>query len=315
MKEIIYLDTNFLHSFLAQYNGGLPTNKSREESEEQKDVSESSEGHKSASRTEITGKSGEIEIPFIVKTPSAQLKTVWQPGQTTEEKAIVSQTETAKEIITTQLHDNALEDFITFLSKETTFVSNETTVVGKYKKITNDFKIIDFDYLFKIIQANKLSVFMFKESDEQYKSLENEIKHAPNSPENRDLKKQFKEQYQEYTKQKEKQLEDLKYIEDILVYLKDILPNSSFILMDGIIAPLKDEFLREKGNELSFKYGIKSNLKITLLGKVTSKFSDFQFNEEDALLQIFQILNVAFEALDLIKKGDYIISPVAIYFE
>lgn len=34
MKEIIYLDTQFLNSFLAQINDGLPTLKSREEAEE-----------------------------------------------------------------------------------------------------------------------------------------------------------------------------------------------------------------------------------------------------------------------------------------
>lgn len=43
-------------------------------------------------------------------------------------------------------------------------------------------------------------------------------------------------------------------MEDSIDYLNDILPTEAFIMVDNIIAPLKNEYLREKAKTLAFKY-------------------------------------------------------------
>lgn len=323
MKEIIYLDTNFLNSFLAQTNGGLPTTKSREESEEIKDALESSSGHKSASSIEATFKSGKFEIPLILNTPSGEVKGVWRPGTFSEEKAIASQTEAAKQIISTQMHDNSLEEFMSFLKKNESLTANDQELygnqIGKYISRKSSFKIIDFEYLQRIMQADIFSQFMFQELEKQHQQWEEQIKVFPKtSAEYKKLNSQLKKSSDNLKNMRKKTNEQFKQVEDIMKYLTDILPNSTFIIGDGFIAPLKAEFLRELGKELTFKYGNSPSLKVTLLGKITGELNTEDLpnlDGVDAVLELHQFIYFMLNSLSLTKKGDLIVSPVAIYFE
>lgn len=327
MKEIIYLDTQFLNSFLAQINDGLPTSKSREKAEEIRDTLESSEGFKSASSIEAILKSGDFEIPLLFKSPSGEIKGIWKPGLFSGEKAIASQTEAAKQIISTQMHDNALEEFIDFLHENdnelfTSEIGYQGEIIGKYINRKSTFKIIDFEYLISIMQADVFQLFLFDKLEEQINNIDQKIKNTPkdkrNTKEYQQLKTFFDQNKRKIDKEKEKIVDVLEKVEKMLKYLKDILPNSTFLLGDGFIAPLKEEFLREKGKELSFKYGDSSNLEITLLGKVTGKISSSdlpQLDDVDSVLQLHKMINFILQSLNLTKKGDHIVSPVAIYFE
>lgn len=327
MKEIIYLDTQFLNSFLAQKNDGLPTLKSHERAEEIKDALESSDGHKSGSSIEAIFKTGDFEIPLVFKGPSGEIKGVWRPGTYSEEKAIASQTEAAKQIISTQMHDNALEEFIIYLNENTediyvTELTEDKNCIGKYVTKKSTFNIIDFDYLIKIMQADIIKMFMFDELDKKLDEINQQLKNTPKAQKNTKEYQQtnsfFKDRKVKIENTKKQTISELEKVEKMLKYLKEILPNSTFLIGDGIIAPLKEEFLREQGKELSFKYGNSSNLEITLLGKVTGKISSSelpQLNDIDIVLQLHQMIYFILESLKLTKKGDHIVSPVAIYFE
>lgn len=320
MKEIIYLDTNFLNSFLAQINGGLPTIKSREEMEEIKDVSESSEGFKSLSSVEAVMKTGEFEIPLLFKTPSGEIKGIWKPGNFSEEKAIASQTEAAKQIISTQMHDNALEEFITYLD-DNEFLKSENEI-GSYIQKTENFKIVDFDFLVRMMQFDTLGMVIFEKFDKDISKIENEMENIPSkvkhTREYQQKKAELNSKVKKVKSKKDETRQEFEDIEKILKYLQSILPYSTFLIMDNAIVPLKSDFLREKGQELSFKYGNTPNLKITLLGKITSSINDIDvpaLASPEAILELHEMLYAIFGLFNLIKKGDKIVSPVAIYFE
>ncbi|MBO1515676.1 DUF6414 family protein [Metabacillus bambusae] len=319
MKEIIYLDTGMLHSYIAQHYDGLPTETSNERGEEVKDVNEQDHGYKSGTSIEARIKSGKFEIPAFIKTPEGEIKVRWQPGEFMSEKAVISQTETGKEIISKQLHDNALETFENYLENENILYDiNDTDIEGKYVKLTSSFKIIDFNYLKKILQTDKLIEFMFMKQDEELKSIKDEVKAVQ--------EKQLKARQQALLNQVSSDLNSKKaemrgqfqFIEKSMDYLTDILPTNSFIVMENTIAPLKDDYLREKANELMFKYGTSStNIYLTMVGKVTNKIDSIELPnfDKDPFFSFPKILNMVLNPLGVVNEGDLIISPVAIYFE
>lgn len=86
MKEIIYLDKNIIHSFLAQIEDGLRTSINRESSEEIKSGAESEEGYKRGNSFEGIFNTGKFSIPAIFETPSGNMKIRIQPGHLNQKK-------------------------------------------------------------------------------------------------------------------------------------------------------------------------------------------------------------------------------------
>lgn len=323
MKEIIYLDTNFLNSFLAQINNGLPTSTSREDSEEVKNTSEESSGHRSATSIEATFKSGEFEIPLILKSPSGEVKGVWRPGEFSEEKAIASQTEFAKEIITTQMHDNALEEFINYLDRtDTTLAVSDSRDIGTYINKTTNFKIFDFKYLKKIMDVEALTRMIFYETEEQVNKFKLQLNSAPKDKRSGKEYQVFKSQLtateEKLKKSKETFKNQLEFVQQALSYIDNISSCTTYLITDGFILPMKEEFLRERGSDLSFKYGSTSSIDISFIGKITGEIPNTnmgELNPEEMITRFHEMLYIVLISLNLIKKGDKIVSPVAIYFE
>jgi hypothetical protein len=318
MKEIIYLDTGVLHSFIAQHYDGLPTATSNERGEEIHDAVEKTKGYNSRSAIQALFKTGNFEIPVLFKSPAGEFSAILQPGDFASEKTIMSQTETGKEIISKQLHDNALQTFETYLTDNGLLYSvTDPNIEGKFIKSVSSFKIIDFKYLKNIIQTKILAEFMFLKTDEEIKKLKSQIASITDKKQKAIQNAALTQMTNEYNKQKKDMTNQLEFIEKSLNYLNDILPTESFILMDNLIAPLKNDYLREKASELMFKYS-SSELKISLIGKVASRIQNVSppdFNDAELFFQFPSILNTVLHPLGVINKGDYIVSPIAIYFE
>lgn len=315
MKEIIYIDTNILHSFLAQNNGGLILETSNERGEEAKDINEKQAGYQSRTALNTKFKTGAFEIPWFLKTPEGEIAVTFEPGKHSSEKIAISQTESGKEIISKQLHDNALEEFI----RENEF-ENKCEKVGDLVKIEGTFKIIDFDYILKMFQPDTILDFMMKEFEDQLEVLKETAKTVEgNKTQHQQIKREIRNFEQQMQQQKAKQKKDFEYTEKTIRYLNDILPTASFLLMKNIITPLKNEFLRETAKELMFKYGRgKDDIKVTLIGKTTSIVDNVEtpnFQGSDFLFEIPAILNSVLSPLGILNQGDCIISPIAIYFE
>lgn len=320
MKELIYLDTNFLHSYVAQAHDGLPINISHENVEEIRDTKELEEGEKSGAYIEGSFKFGELEIPLIFKSPTGTIKTRLQPGLFSSERVSLSQLESGKEIISKQLHDNALNQFETFLTQEELLCEiTDDDLVGKFIKFKSEFKIIDFEYLLNVIKPETLVEFMFTDEEKQLDELKKQAENKPQGKEKAITKGVYQEFKNKLRRQKDEYKEQFSFIEKALKYLEDILPTQSFILMDNIIVPLKNECLREKSSELMFKYGGgTSSLKITMVGKVTSKIDSVEapeLNGVDGFIRFPELINAVLHSLGVLNKDDLVVSPVAIYFE
>lgn len=314
MKEIIYLDTGVLHSYIAQQFDGLPTETSNERGEEINDINEKEYGHKSGTSLETKLKTGKFEIPVFLKTPEGELKLTLEPGRFSSEKAVMSQTETGKEIISKQLHDNALEKFI---SKNEFYSIEDPNIEGKLVQCVSEFKIIDFEYLKNILQTERLLELMFIEQEEKLKKMKSDVDKA-SGQHKAILNAAFNKCSSELSNTKKMMRNQFEFIEKAISYLNDILPTESFIIMKNAIAPLKNEYLREKSKELMFKYGgASSSIQVTIVGKVTNKINnvDMPNMEKDPLFEIPSMINAVLHPLGIINKGDLIISPIAIYFE
>lgn len=113
---------------------------------------------------------------------------------------------------------------------------------------------------------------------------------------------------------------NVEFISIAIQYLENVLPTKIFLKQDRYISPLKLKYLRESSTELIFKYGKRSFIDATVVGKVTRIFDSLDATILDGSMNVTSyitknIIDVALNSIMIIKKGDIIISPVAIYFE
>lgn len=318
LKELIYLDTEYVHSFIAQTEGGLPTNIDSEKSEEIREQSDSESSRGADSFIEGKFKLGEFEIPLLFKTPTGEISTGIKPNFKSTEKVSLSQLESGKEIISKILHDNALEKVESGLIEKNVLLRNvHEAEAGKYIKIKTPFKIIDFDYLKKAFAPDKLPDLIFSDLDKTFESLKSETKRLEGKQKQL-AKAQVKSEEQRIRKEKKEQVDSLKFLESALNYITDIIPTVSYLVGDNILVPLKKDYLREESKDLTFKYGTSSGLKINILGKVTRIIDDVEipdFDQDFDYMKIGEIVNFILNSIGVLDEGDYIISPIAIYFE
>lgn len=323
MKELIYLDTSFIHSFIAQYNGGLPQSTSTETQETQ--TKTSTEGIRNEKRQEFTvgGSSGELKFLGIGTSPS--LKSDYKNGirKMSNKSTSLAQTDAGKEIVSKQLHDNALKDFETYLEnnealkKITIEVDKSINVLpGEFIKIIGDFSITSLQHLKDVTQSEVIIPIMNSITQEEIEELENAINLLPKS--NKEDIQELRRQINNLKKDKSETKKSIEDFERILAYLVKIFPTESFARIGNYVCPMKTEFLRETPNDLSFKYGNNSGIKITIIGKFTRAYDQINslVNQEfEEISNLISGLEKLIEAVNIIKKEDLIVSPIAIYFE
>lgn len=331
MKELIYLDKDFLHSFIAQTNDGLITSKSTELQEQRTETHQESKGAQSRSYTELQGDSGKLEIPLLLKSPSAKAVMRIAPGKHHTESFSIADLEAGKEIISTQLHDNALSDFEKYLESEEIVTnidahgSNPTLQPGTYIKTTSSFTAMNFEVLEKILGDGFLNILLYdlhEKKEEEIKKIEADSTKKGNQKkaELNNINKQYEFAESQFTS-------PIKKVKLMLEYINQTIPAKAFLKMGKLLIPLKEDFLREGIDELTFKYGqSNSYIKATLIGKVSrnisydeAQFPDFSNimtdNPENVLHSMSAFPTGILATFNVLKTDDFIVSPVAIYFE
>ncbi|WP_062513993.1 hypothetical protein [Halobacillus sp. KGW1] len=324
MREILYLDTDFLHSFLAQTNGGLPTDYTNEFEESSFENLEQMQGHQSKNFTELEGKSGKFSIPTIVETPEGGIKLHFEPGKYSAEKTFWQESDVGRELISKKLHDNSLIEFERYLEENSSLT--QLTVIDDekgYVLIESSFELIDLN-TFEIAFSEGMVDMQVKEM----KSLkDNELTEI-----NQDSKLTSKEQKQQrdevnkiFNAESKKVSEEFTEYREILGMLKKFMPSNVFIKTTNAIAPLKENFLRENRNMMLFKYGNRyDGAKVKVLAKITRKLEKKgepnSFNEKDAIRESIEVFKGAtdemlIEHLNLVQNGDFVVNPIAVYFE
>ncbi|MGH0867345.1 DUF6414 family protein [Bacillus toyonensis] len=331
MKELIYLDKDFLHSFIAQTHDGLITSKNIEMQEQRTETHQEGTGAQARGFLEFQGDTGKFEVPLFLKSPSAKVTMRLAPGENHSESFTIADLEAGKEIISTQLHDNALNDFEKHFEEknliqviENTF-STTTLQPGTYIKTTSSFTAMNFEVIEKMVGEKFLAITQFgfdEQKNKRIQEIENDSNIKPNQK-----KAAIKLVNEQFEKIQAEQSSPIKQIKLMLEYINQTVPAKAFIKMGKLFIPLKQDFLRESIDELTFKYGQNNpTIKATLIGKITRKIS-----HDETKLPAFsnvtsQDPNNVFNSLlglplgvlgtfSVLATNDIVVSPVAIYFE
>ncbi|PDO11561.1 MAG: hypothetical protein BLM47_00010 [Candidatus Reconcilbacillus cellulovorans] len=201
----------------------------------------------------------------------------------------LTQFEAGKEIMSKQLHDNALDVLIDYLKENELLCITPSIEIEKFVLCKSTFKIVDLEYLENITKREFHDILGFDKKEV------NKVKRVNFS-------------INEFTK--------------ILKFTSEILPSRTFIKQENFILPLKKEYLREQPKEIIFKYNEKSE--VNMLGRVTRKIniacetnpvSENVENFFSVTTIISEVINMFLESSGIIKNGDYVVSPVAIFFE
>ncbi|QHZ50940.1 DUF6414 family protein [Paenibacillus larvae] len=299
MKDIIYLDKNFLHSFIAQSNQGLPTATTHEISQQDTKSSGDLEKKENSHEVQAQTNTGAFQIPFIGTSPNGNFS--YKNGKKSSSEVSYSyiQTDAGKEIIAKQLHDNALIEFEDYLEENNILVKLNPEIipdenhVGRYIKIQSKFTLFDLDYIKKVLNPQLLPLFPI------LKSLG-----LTDDEKNNEMETLFKS------------------IEFLVDYLTGLLPTSLYLKQENFVSPIKLEFLRENSSELTFKYGTSPVFHATVIGKITRIFDSFESvllggSEDFKTISKFVggVVDNVLTSAGTIKKGNAIIYPIAIYFE
>ncbi|KAF6585014.1 DUF6414 family protein [Paenibacillus sp. EKM211P] len=323
MKELIYLDTSFLHSFLAQHNEGLPMSKSTEHQE-----SESKTLTKGTSSTKIHEgsvelSSGELKLMGLIETPSAKGRYRLTNNRMNNGSTALTQLDAGKEIISKQLHDNALHEFENYLIENSLLVNQnegDEAEPGTFLNIRGTFSIVSLDYLMSISNSETIMPVFQHVMNEELETTISQIA-ATSDPKKGTIINRLRT---ESKKEMENQKTLFEKIEKIMNFISTLLPTKTFIRIGNYLCPVKDEYLREGTKELTFKYGTNSNIQINVLGKFTRVYDNIVSppSEETDSQSMANTINTFSDLannligdISLVKKGDIIVSPIAIYFE
>jgi hypothetical protein len=313
LKELIYLDTKFLHSFIAQLNSGLPTTKSVEYQEQETKTSTESILDQKLLEVGTRGSTGGMNLGGFFEIPSAAIQAKVGTQRGTTDTIALSASDAAKEIINTQLHDNALHELEHYLDEHHLLkyvTPSSSAELGSYIKVNGKLRIFDLTLLKSIISIdfmeNLFKIEIKRKIDEM------------------NIQQISSKQKQEAKRALENELNEFKSpvqaIENLIHSLENFLPTSTYLKVGRFVAPLRTDHLREIPSELSFKYGAESNLDITMLGKVTRKYDTLLEQGMDSSFfamfdQLSNMMGAFLSEIKFLEQGDFIVSPIAIYFE
>jgi len=320
VKDLIYLDTDYIHSFISQIEGGLPTNIDLETGEEIAEENELQTG--SGRETTIGGKLtlGELEIPLVFKAPSGELSASIKPTITSSERISLSQLESGREIISKKLHDDALKRFEEYMEEAKLFKTSINNVKqGEFIKIESHFQIVDFNFMKKAFDPEKILSFVYHDQEENLKQLKEKVSELKNGKERNLARAQLRELENKILTGKKNDKNVFTFLKISLEYMLDFLPTATFLLAENLLVPLKQKFLRESSKDLTFKYGSKNmDLKIVIVGKITRQVTGVtlpDFSQEYSFLEFGEVVNYLLKEIGVLQKNNFIVSPIAIYFE
>ena len=225
---------------------------------------------------------------------------------------------------------SALNQFEHYLLKNSSLVNfnekkdSEEVTLGSYIKFTSSFQPINFDVVQKMIN-DKFIKFLFNKLEEAKNvEVQNILEQTLTLEQRTVFLNELEKTYDNMVGVQKNKIHSIK---DMLIYIKEAIPFSSFIKMNNCLIPVKDSYLRESIGELAFKYGSgDTSVEITLIGKITKKINKKEMNALDYSnlvdKQPNEILNefLGFPTnllggFGLVTANNYIISPVAMYFE
>ncbi|MGT2783578.1 DUF6414 family protein [Streptococcus pasteurianus] len=296
LKEIIYLDTVFVNSILAQMNKGLVTKLVNEDME-----TDSS----SDSSTESTTSSGSMGINKIIAANTTHSELESETSQVVFSKS-------NKDLIETAIDDYSLDLLLNDL-KDNNSIINQNYGDGDVIQIEGELTTYDFKQLANASSLEEIEFLLpdydeYKKNAAEYNRIKNKNKNIPRADE---LKKYLSGNgWQNFDN-----------LKNMSSYLDKLLPNTSIIKVNDALCIVSDKLLRVQKSQLSFMQLGKRKVKMlgicssTIDERVPSNFDSMANSQYLIRYAPTTIINIMLGSFNLINGGDHIVRPIAIYFE
>ncbi len=213
-------------------------------------------------------------------------------SETLNDTFTLTQTEAVKELITRQFHDNSLDVLIDHLTTNNRLkpASNTNLKNHQYVLTEGSFDLMDIDHLKSFADKDFLEM----------------IDKSMSSKEKNERVQKSPFPITDFNK---------------MIHVTSLfLPTELFIRQGKFIVPLSKEYLRESSRIFSFKR--EDGEKIKILGKVRRQIVNIDFDLNLKSFGMFDVIDGIesmaeglLAQLGVLEKGDYVISPIAIYFE
>nr|WP_302599864.1 hypothetical protein [uncultured Cellulosilyticum sp.] len=289
MRNFIYLDTDFLASFMAQENDGLETIRNIESDTYDKSL---------------------IGTPTTTKkvSMSTEANVAIAKGNLASEKTIESElninesSELYKEMVSRVLHDNVFNYFENYINNDFDHCVDKPMKdsIGKYINHRGGFETFDITFLEKICDQKFLKeLFILAEGVSDMQNVNSQV----------NLKNinQYKLPNDIYNTSV--------LCTKLVNIFKTIFPTDTVLIMDNMMVIINDKYLREDIKSINFKY----SGQMSVVGIINRVYDEANKKSTSPFMEVLNSVSEC--GIELINafynrtsKELYIVTPIAIYF-
>lgn len=292
MKEIIYLDTNLVNSLLAQQNAGLVTKLVNENSESDSNA----EGGFDQTATSVSG-----GVSTLIRAD------VNHSAIENENYNIVF-SRSNRNLIETALDDYSLDLLLQEL-EDNNLLKSSNFRDGDFVFIVGKLDFFDFEQLKNVSTFDEIEDILPEYGE--FKKLQSEYKRVKNNTRKEQLKDEISRNG----------WNNLESIRSMSAYFERLFPSSNLAKVSNTISVLPKEFMKVPTAQLGLMQ--LSERKIKILGICSSTFDEQTPSDLSMMTNSMEllkkaptaILTIMLDSFDLVSSGDYLIRPIAIYYE
>lgn len=317
-KEIIHLDTDTMNSILAQLDAGIINSFSIEENEQQTDTLGTTEDTSTQARArgKIEASSGALPLGSVSFEGALTGKN--GAGQNRSTAILEGQ----KDILNKAFHDYSLELLLQDLRENDLLKEEEDLKAGEICLIQGSFKFYDFELLTSTTDFEGIRKLMLHEIEDIPLNLNKAqqilAKTNPTAKEREQLEDAQKVVDAHEAAQPIVQM--LSQLNIISRLAGNLLNELALIKVENYIGLVEKSKLRESSEALSFRTDLTREAKFLfqMIGEKKSVFGDYgttMFSEADLDKVPNMILDIVLGSFQIIKRGDTLIKPIAIFYE
>lgn len=318
MKEIIYLDTDLMNSMLAQLDEGLVNSFSLEEAIQNSE----SEGQQT-SRGKSAGLRGRLSVNTGI-LPGGGLSIDSSVGNSGNELIHESRTilEGQKDVLNKAFHDYALEVLYEKLQDEDFISHGPDLMEGDIFLGEASYRFYDFNLIKKSVDPELMSKLLLMDVENVDLNLSEARKliSKPNPTAKERDKLDIAVAVVNAHATADPILDVFKKLNILSSFASNMIEDLAIIKTDRNIGLLKKKFLRESSEALSFRTD--NSRKVKYLMRVIGKKDQIYdgenipvFLEDDLDMIPNYVMDIILGSFNIIKEGDLIVTPIAIYYE
>ncbi|WP_182104277.1 DUF6414 family protein [Niallia taxi] len=317
MKEILYLDTDLMNSLIAQIDKGIINSFSHEQWDQQIDLAGQQTSRGKNAGLNASASTGTNALPGFNLSLGASL------GNTGNETSIESRSflDSQKDILNKAFHDYSIDLLIEKLKEKELIRDIDSTIEGDVSLITAPFNYYDFQMINNMIDMESLRFMMSqKYSDKDLAEAKRIVSKQKLTSAERD-KREWALEVISDNASTEEAMEGFKMIDVLSGYFSKTLGDLSIIKTQNTLGIIKKKSLRIPSEALYLRPD--KNRKVTILARVigskekvsTGLGPQEQFSPENLDVVPELIFDIMLGSFKILKSGDYLVTPIAIFYE